>query len=232
MTRTALVTGANRGLGFEAARQLAQAGLQVVLTARDVGAGVKATEQLQGDGHKVFFEHLDVAEPGSVELVAARLADDGVHVDVLVNNAGVLLDEGGGALDISDELLRDTLETNLFGPLRTSRAFLPGMVARGYGRVVYVSSGAGQITDMTSYSPAYSLSKAALNALTRQLALAVPSEQVKVNAVCPGWVRTDMGGSSAPRSTEDAVDTIVWLATLPEDGPTNGFFRDRRPISW
>jgi NAD(P)-dependent dehydrogenase (short-subunit alcohol dehydrogenase family) len=232
LTRTALVTGANRGIGLEAARQLGRAGLRVVVTARDVGAAVETAERLRGEGLDVLHGHLDVSEPGGVDLLAARLADDGVHVDALVNNAGVLLDEGGSALDITDDLLRDTLEVNFFGPLRTSRAFLPGMVERGYGRVVNVSSGAGQIADMTSYSPAYSISKAALNALTRQLALAVPSEEVKVNSVCPGWVRTDMGGPSAPRSAEDAVDTIVWLATLPEDGPTNGFFRDRRPISW
>jgi NAD(P)-dependent dehydrogenase (short-subunit alcohol dehydrogenase family) len=232
LTRTALVTGANRGIGLEAARQLGRAGLRVVVTARDVGAAVETAERLRGEGLDVLHGHLDVSEPGGVDLLAARLADDGVHVDALVNNAGVLLDEGGSALDITDDLLRDTLEVNLFGPLRTSRAFLPGMVERGYGRVVNVSSGAGQIADMTSYSPAYSISKAALNALTRQLALAVPSEEVKVNSVCPGWVRTDMGGPSAPRSAEDAVDTIVWLGTLPEDGPTNGFFRDRRPISW
>jgi NAD(P)-dependent dehydrogenase (short-subunit alcohol dehydrogenase family) len=213
--RTALVTGANRGIGLEAVRALGAAGLEVVATSR------------RGSGH----ERMDVSDAASVEDCAARLRAEGIAIDVLVNNAGVLLDEGEGALAISDELLRETLEVNLFGPLRTMRAFVPGMVERGYGRVVNVSSGAGQVTETSSYAPAYSVSKAALNLLTRKAALAVRGD-VKVNAMCPGWVRTDMGGSAAPRSPEEAVDTIVWLATLPADGPTNGFFRDRRPISW
>jgi NAD(P)-dependent dehydrogenase (short-subunit alcohol dehydrogenase family) len=227
LAHTALVTGGNRGIGLEAGRQLAGAGLEVVLTSRDEAAGADAAERLG-----VRHAQLDVADEESVDECAARLAADGVEVDVLVNNAGVLLDEGGGALRVSDELLRDTLEVNLFGPLRTCRAFVPGMLERGYGRVVNVSSGAGQITEASAYAPAYSVSKAALNALTRQIAFAARSGDVKVNAMCPGWVRTDMGGSSAPRSPEEAVDTLVWLATLPADGPTNGFFRDRRPIAW
>lgn len=224
MARTALVTGANRGIGYEAARQLAGAGLDVVLTSRGDATGL--AERL-GARH----EQLDVSDPAGVEACAERLHADGVEVDVLVNNAGVLLDDGEGALAISDEVLRATLEVNLFGPLRTTRAFVPAMVERGYGRVVNVSSGAGQVTETSSYAPAYSVSKAALNLLTRKVALAVRGD-VKVNAMCPGWVRTDMGGLSAPRSPEEAADTIVWLATLPPDGPTNGFFRDRRPISW
>ena len=226
MARTALVTGANRGIGFEAARQLASAGLDVVLTARDPEAGAAAANELE-----LRFDQLDVASEGSVRACAQRLERDGVAVDVLVNNAGVLL--SGGILEVDDDLVRDTLEVNLLGPLRTARAFLPGMIARGYGRVVNVSSGSGSLTEATPYTPAYSISKAALNMLTRHLAFAAEGRgDVKVNAMCPGWVRTDMGGGAAPRSAEEGADTIVWLATLPADGPTNGFFRDRRPAAW
>ncbi|HEY1358385.1 MAG TPA: SDR family NAD(P)-dependent oxidoreductase [Thermoleophilaceae bacterium] len=218
--RTALVTGGNRGIGLEAARQLAAAGLRVVLTSRDADAGRAAADDLGVD-----YAQLDVTDAASVD----ELAD--MEIDVLVNNAGVLLDEGRGMLDLDEHTLRATFEANFFGPFRTCARLLPGMVERGYGRVVNVSSGAGQITKMTSYSPAYSISKAALNAMTRQFALAAAGD-VKVNAMCPGWVHTDMGGSAAPRSPEEAADTIVWLATLPADGPTNGFFRDRRPLDW
>ena len=220
--RTALVTGGNRGIGFEAARQLAEAGLRVVLTSRHPEAGREAAGRLGVD-----HLQLDLTDETSVDELAERLPE----VDVLVNNAGVLLDEGRGVLDLDERTLRRTFEANFFGPFRTTSRFLPGMIERGYGRVVNVSSGAGQITEMTSYSPAYSMSKAALNALTRQFALGARGD-VKVNAMCPGWVRTDMGGSAAPRSPEQGADTIVWLATLPADGPSNGFFRDRRPIAW
>jgi len=223
---TALITGANRGIGLEAARRLAHAGLNVVLTARDPDAGEAAAGELG-----VRFERLDVSDDDSVRDCARRLERDRVTVDVLVNNAGVL--QSGRILDMNDELMRHTLEVNLLGPLRTARAFLPGMLDRGYGRVVNVSSGSGSLTEASAYSPAYSISKAALNMLTRQLAFAAEGHgDVKVNAMCPGWVRTDMGGQSAPRSPEEGADTLVWLATLPADGPTNGFFRDRRPAAW
>jgi NAD(P)-dependent dehydrogenase (short-subunit alcohol dehydrogenase family) len=225
-SRAALVTGGNRGIGFAAAGALAAAGLNVVLTSRHPEAGREAAERL-GVGHV----ELDVTDAASVERCAAELEARGIEVDVLVNNAAVLLDEGRGVLDLDERTLRATFEANFFGPFRTTSRFLPAMIERGYGRVVNVSSGAGQITEMTSYSPAYSMSKAALNALTRQFALGSRGD-VKVNAMCPGWVRTDMGGSAAPRSPEEAADTIVWLATLPGDGPTNGFFRDRHPIAW
>jgi NAD(P)-dependent dehydrogenase (short-subunit alcohol dehydrogenase family) len=226
VSRTALVTGANRGIGFEAARQLGRAGLDVVLTARDPDAGNTAAAELG-----VRFEQLDVSSDGSVQACAARLERDAVEVDVLVNNAGIL--QSGGILDMDDDTVRRTLEVNLLGPLRTARAFMPAMMVRGYGRVVNVSSGAGSLTEAAAYSPVYSVSKAGLNMLTRQLAFAARSHgDVKVNAMCPGWVRTDMGGDAAPRSPEEGTDTIVWLATLPPDGPTNGFFRDRAPAAW
>jgi NAD(P)-dependent dehydrogenase (short-subunit alcohol dehydrogenase family) len=225
VARTALVTGANRGIGLEAARQLGEAGLDVVLTARNADAGRAAAVELGAR-----FEQLDVASDESVRECAARLERDGIAIDVLVNNAGVLL--SGGILDVNDQLLRETLETNLLGPLRTARAFMPPMLGRGYGRIVNVSSGSGSITEASAYTPAYAISKAALNMLTRQLALAADGHGVKVNAMCPGWVSTDMGGGAAPRTPEEGADTIVWLATLPPDGPTNGFFRDRAPAAW
>ena len=228
MDRTALVTGGNRGIGLEACRQLAGAGLRVVLTARDAGRGEDAAETLRNDGLDVFFEQLDVADGGSVEGCARRLSDAGIGVDVLVNNAGVYPTEG--LFSVDEGTFEWALNINTLGPFRTCRAFVPAMVRRGYGRVVNVSSGGGSFGE--GIGPvAYGASKGALNALTVKVAEAARGD-VKANAMCPGWVRTDMGGAGAPRSPEQAADTLLWLATLPPEGPNGGFFRDRRPISW
>jgi NAD(P)-dependent dehydrogenase (short-subunit alcohol dehydrogenase family) len=229
--RTALVTGATRGIGLACARRLAEDGLTVVVTGRDVNRVRERAVALAGDGARVVPEQLDVTDPGSVERCAEALSRAGIDVDVLVNNAAIELDEGWSALDIDDEILHRTLDTNLLGAFRTCRAFIPAMVRRGYGRVVNVSSGAGSLTSMRGYAPAYSISKAALNALTRQLAAHVRGD-VKVNAADPGWVRTDMGGPAAPRSVEQGADTIAWLATLPPNGPNGGFFYERRRADW
>ena len=227
--RTALVTGGNRGIGFEACRELAKAGLQVVLTARDPERGREAADRLVGEGLEVVFEHMDVAFDESVAQCAARLETARIDVDVLINNAAIY--PTSSFFGTSERTMLDTVQVNLLGPFRTCRAFVPRMVRRGYGRVVNVSSDIGSINAGVPGPAAYGITKAALHALTRRLAREVPSD-VKVNAMSPGWVRTDMGGHAAPRSVEQACDTLVWLATLPADGPTDGFFRDRRPIPW
>jgi NAD(P)-dependent dehydrogenase (short-subunit alcohol dehydrogenase family) len=224
-SRTALVTGANRGIGLEVCRQLAALGYRVMLTARDLSKAEAAAASLASSGDVVAAQ-LNVTHADSIAALAAE------PVDVLVNNAAILVDEDEDLLDLSAENLRATLETNLFAPIAVSQAFVPGMVARRYGRVVNVSSQAGQLASMSTYAPAYSMSKTALNAFTRQLAAATRGAGVLVNSACPGWVRTDMGGRNAPRSVEQGADTIVWLATLDAKGPTGGFFSDRKPIPW
>jgi NAD(P)-dependent dehydrogenase (short-subunit alcohol dehydrogenase family) len=227
--RTALVTGANRGIGLEVARALAARGLAVVVAGRDVLLAEEGAEGIRRSGGDATFAWLDVAEPASVAACAERLRGRGVAVDVLVNNAGVY--EGDKLLSAPAEELRSTFETNVWGAVWTCRAWLPGMMERGYGRVVNVSSGAGSFAEGLRGPAAYAVSKAALNALTVRLARECRGD-VKVNAVCPGWVRTRMGGSGAPRSVEEGAETVVWLATLGRDGPTGGFFRDRARIEW
>jgi NAD(P)-dependent dehydrogenase (short-subunit alcohol dehydrogenase family) len=202
--------------------------MKVVLAARDPERGEQAAQELRDEGLDVAYERLDVADSHSVEECARRLADAGTEVDVLVNNAGVYPTEG--VFSVSEEAFEMALEVNTLGPFRTCRAFVPMMLQRGYGRVVNISSGGGSFGEGLGPA-AYAVSKVALNALTVKVSQAVRCD-VKVNAMCPGWVRTDMGGSGAPRSTEEAADMLVWLATLSEDGPNGGFFRDRKPIPW
>jgi len=232
MGRVALVTGANRGLGLETSRQLLALGLRVAMAGRDRAAVERARRELATTSSDAIAVELDVNAAASIEAARREVSDRWGGVDVLVNNAAVLLDEDASVLTIPAEHFRRTLETNLLGAIEVCRVFVPAMAERGYGRVVNVSSGAGQLSTMSTYAPAYSISKAALNAFTRILAETYRSRGVLANAVDPGWVRTDMGGPSAPRSPEEGADTIVWLATLPDRGPTAGFFRDRRPIAW
>lgn len=233
--RVALVTGANRGIGLEIARQLARRGLKVAIGARDPEKGNAAAATLKSEGLTVSVVRLDVDEEAAARRAVAEVTKAFGACDVLVNNSAVLIDKGGfegSLLDLSVETLRKTMETNLVGPLRMIQAVVPGMREKGYGRIVNLSSGAGQLSDMRSGFPAYRMSKAALNALTRITAAELKGTNIKVNAVCPGWVRTDMGGPNADRSVEEGADTPVWLATLPDNGPTSGFFRNRKPISW
>jgi NAD(P)-dependent dehydrogenase (short-subunit alcohol dehydrogenase family) len=230
--RVALVTGANRGMGLETCRQLLARGLRVAMTGRDEAAVERAVRSLRGPAEDLIGVRMDVTRPDSIEAAHRAIVERLGHVDVLVNNAAVLLYEEGEVLSIPADAYRQTFQTNLLGVIEVCRAFVPSMAERGYGRVVNVSSGAGQLAGMSTYAPAYSMSKAALNAFTRILAETYRGRGVLVNSVDPGWVRTDMGGPSAPRSVERGVKTTVWLAMLPRGGPTGGFFRDRKAIEW
>jgi NAD(P)-dependent dehydrogenase (short-subunit alcohol dehydrogenase family) len=230
----AIVTGGNRGLGLETCRQLAALGVQVVLASRDHDRGETAAAGLRAAGLPVAAFPLDVTDPLSVDRMVAEV--DGRHgrIDILVNNAGVALrpHDDCGTLQVDLETIRQTLEVNTLAPLRLCQAVVPVMRREGYGRVVNVSSGMGQLDDMESGWPAYRISKAALSAVTRLVAREVSGANILVNAVCPGWVRTDMGGDDAPRSVERGAAGVVWAATLPDRGPSGGFFRDGVRIPW
>jgi NAD(P)-dependent dehydrogenase (short-subunit alcohol dehydrogenase family) len=232
MDKIALVTGGNRGIGFAVCRGLAQMGLKVILTSRDGMKGSKAADTLRCEGYVMEDHPLDVTDQESIAAIAKYIVQTHGRLDVLINNAAVNLDEGRAILDVPIDIIRDTLEANFYGPLNMCRTFIPLMKEHRYGRVVNVSSDLGSLSRMSGRTGAYKISKAALNALTRIVAGEVGGYNIKVNTMSPGWVRTDMGGPSAPRSPEEGADTILWLATLPDDGPTGGFFRDRESISW
>jgi NAD(P)-dependent dehydrogenase (short-subunit alcohol dehydrogenase family) len=227
--RVALVSGGNRGIGLEVCRQLAERDLTVILGSRDEESGRAAAEGLSG---YVVVHRLDVADGQSVDRLASFVEDEFGRLDVLVNNAGISNDEGQRGIDADLDRVRDALEANLLGAWRLCEVAIPLMQRNGYGRIVNMSTGLAALEDMGGGSPAYRVSKTALNALTRILASELRGSGILVNSVCPGWVQTDMGGSSAPRPVEAGADTPVWAATLPNNGPTGGFFRDRRPIHW
>ena len=229
--KIALVTGANKGIGREVARQLAAKGFHVFLGARDSDAGRKAANEIAKKSGKMTFLKIDVADNSSVTASAREFSKIAGHLDVLVNNAGIIADGDNAILEISDELLRKTLETNALGALRVTRAFVPLLSKSKAPRVINVSSGGGQLTGgADGWSPAYCISKTALNGVTSQLAAAL--SKFAINSVCPGWVRTDMGGRGATRSVEEGADTIVWLASDAPQNLTGKFLRDRKEIPW
>ncbi len=235
--RTAIVSGANRGVGREIARQLFLRGYRVLFTSRDEKKGKQSFEKLKKEldiqnGGELVFRQLDVTDSKSIHRLRDMVVEEYGAAEVLVNNAAVLLDQCGRIFKTELDIYRATFETNLYGPLELCQTFIPLMLERNYGRVVNVSSGAGQVEDMIDDMTAYRLSKIALNGMTLILAKAVEGTNVLVNAGCPGWVRTDMGSPEAPRSAEEGAAGIVWLATLPEGGPNGGFFRDGQQLAW
>jgi len=228
--KTVLVTGANKGIGREVAQQLAAKGFHVFVGARNAKAGRKAAEEIAKQGKATFLE-IDVADNGSVSTAAREFSDIEDRLDVLVNNAGIIVDGDDAILETSDDLVRKTLETNTLGPLRVTRAFVLLLRKSKAPRVINVSSGGGQLTGgADGWAPAYCISKTALNGVTVQLAAALP--KFAVNSVCPGWVRTDMGGANATQSVQEGADTIVWLASEAPQDLTGKFLRDRKEIPW
>jgi NAD(P)-dependent dehydrogenase (short-subunit alcohol dehydrogenase family) len=230
--RIALVTGGNRGIGFEVCRQLAQREFTVLLTARDGAKAETAAKELSNTG---IVQHLllDVADEYSIKNAAAEVAARHGHLDVLINNAGINYDtwETVANADI-DGTVMETITTNLLGPWRICQAFLPLLLKSQAARIVNVSSESGSLANMGAGPPAYQVTKAALNALTRTLAGELRGARILVNAVCPGWVATDMGGAGAPRSVSEGASSIVWAAMIPDGGPSGGFFRDGKPLPW
>ena len=230
--RLVLVTGANRGIGFEVCKQLAERGFTVLLTARDMEKARVAATKIKSQG-QIEPIALDVSNADSIKQAAAEISKRHGHLDVLINNAGINYDTWETAENADlDGTVAETIRTNLLGPWRVCQAFLPLLRKSRAARIVNVSSESGSLARMGAGPPAYQVTKTALNALTRTLAGELRDSRILVNSVCPGWVATDMGGAGAPRALSEGAAGILWAATLPENGPTGGFFRDGKPLPW
>lgn len=235
MNKIALITGGNRGIGLEICRQLVNAGYHVLLGSRDLSKGQAAAAHIQPEKGTLEALEIDVNNANSIAKAVSEIQNRFGHLDVLVNNAGVMLDVSknqSSVFNIERETIESTLQTNLYGPLSLIQAVMPLMQKQGYGRIVNLSSGMGQLSEMGGGYTAYRISKTSLNALTRIVHAEVNTPNIKINAMCPGWVKTDMGGPNANRSVSQGADTAFWLATLPADGPSGLFFRDRQSIDW
>lgn len=236
--KIALVTGANRGLGFETSRQLALNNFKVYMGVRDKESAIAVQDLLLSEGLNVEVVELNVTSNQSIRDFVKMLKDKKEVVDVLVNNAGVFLESEGpmdkttaSFLNVDPVIILKTIETNTMGPLKLMQALIPMMIEKGSGRIINISSGMGSLENMQGFWPGYRMSKTALNALTKIASSELMNTKITVNSVCPGWVRTDMGGENAPRSIEEGVKTAIWLATT-EKCPNGGFFRDQEQISW
>lgn len=229
MQKIAIVTGGNRGIGFEICRQLARMGIKVILTARDEGKGKDAVRKLQYEGLDVVFYSLDITDEQSIKRLAGWVEQTFNRIDILINNAAINIDEDCTALKADINKIKETMETNVYGPLRLCQALLPIMRKNNFGRIVNVSSGAGALNEMTTGSPGYRISKTALNVITKLLGNELVATNITVNSLCPGRVRTDMN-PNGERSVEQGADTAIWLAD--ENLETGKFFRDRKEIPW
>ncbi len=231
MEQTAFITGATRGIGLEIARQLGQKGYHVILSGRVQGQLEQASRGLLKEGIEAGWQLMDVSDPSSIQSASASLKASGTRLDVLVNNAGIMLKKDRQLVSDQEVLLTKTLDTNSYGPLRVTKAFLP--LLKKNARVIMMSSSGGIMNGpVPGWSPAYCVSKTLLNALTRQLAHDLQPREIVVNAVCPGWVRTRMGGQGAPLTVSQGADTPVWLATEAPSELTGKFFRGRKEIGW
>lgn len=230
--QVALVTGGNRGIGYELVKQLALKGFKVILASRDPKKGHEAVQKLKELNLDVSFVLVDVDEQESIRQATITVNEKYGRLDVLINNAGFYFDKNEKLLAMTPSVLEKTMGTNFFGAYYVLHYFMPIMEKQRYGRIINVSSELGAMREMSIQgSGAYKLSKLALNGLT-QLVAAELKGDIKINAVCPGWVSSDMGGSSAPRTPKQAADSILWLATIGTEGPNGGFFRDGKPVHW
>jgi NAD(P)-dependent dehydrogenase (short-subunit alcohol dehydrogenase family) len=230
--KVALVTGGNRGIGYELVKQLAQEGFKVILASREPEVGHEATQKLKELNLDVSFVVMDVDNQESIRQASITVNERYGRLDVLINNAGLYLGENEKLLTMDPSILEKSMATNFFGAYHVIQSFIPIMEKHGYGRIINVSSGYGEMREMSHQGVgAYKLSKLALNGLTQLIAAEIKGD-IKINAVCPGWVSTDMGGPSAPKSPKQAAENILWLATIGLEGPNGGFFRDGIRIDW
>ncbi len=227
--KTALVTGANKGIGLEVVKQLLERSFKVILTSRDRDKGLLAIQSLKKYKEKILFVQMDVGNEDSIIKAAKDVQSKNLTIDVIVNNAGVLLDSEN-INEVSSEKILTTFEINTLGPILLIQNFLPLMNENG--RIINVSSGLGAFSEMSSYAPVYSISKSALNAVTKQFSFSLAELNISVNSVSPGWVKTDMGGSNATRTVEKGAETIIWLAEEAPHNLTGRFFRDKKELDW